>query len=333
MLSHSSQRRGFTLVELLIAIAAMGFVLVYTLGTFTANRNTYVVIENVSEAHQNTLAIASLVERDIRNAGYMVPPGAAACGVDLAAAPDTLFVSDSDAIRTADTLPSELAGGSNNIALSTIPGSWSGPQNINLGELAVDDQVTYDTDATVGADSDFQVNGGVIFTDLDNPDRGVHCGIVTAVDTANDRITVNKLSPGTPATSGNWAFVPAHVYRINGNALERNGVVMARNVEDLQLAWFYDLDEDGQVDANEDLGAGGTEPNYTADDIGGGGTNADPALLREIRFNLIVRTAENDPTNTTSAGTGQVRENRVNPPGPDGRRRRVHTATIRLRNL
>ena len=331
--SVPSRAAGFTLIELLVAIAAMAFVLVYTLGTFTANRNTYVVIENVSEAHQNILAIAGLVERDIRNAGYMVPPGAAACGVDSTNGPDVLFVSDAGAIRTPDSLPSELAGGSNSVTLAVIPSSWGATEDVTLGELAVDQQDTYDTDATVGADSDFRVNAGVIFTDLDNPDRGVHCGIITDVDTGTNEITVDKISPGTPPSAGNWAFVPAHVYRINANALERDGVVMARNVEDLQLAWFYDLDNDGQLDANENLGAGGTEPNFDGSDIGGGGTNADPALLREIRFNLVVRTAEDDPTDPTSAGTGQARENQTAAPGPDGRRRRVHTATIRLRNL
>ena len=86
--------QGVTLIELLVAMGAMGLVLVYTLGTFAANRNTYVVIENLSEAHQNMLAIASLIERDIRTAGYMVPPATAACGVDATNGPDTLFVSD-----------------------------------------------------------------------------------------------------------------------------------------------------------------------------------------------------------------------------------------------
>ena len=57
-------------------------------------------------------------------------------------------------------------------------------------------------------------------------------------------------------------------------------------------------------------------------------------LLREIRVNVVVRTRLNDPRNMTSAGTGQILENRTaNVPGDDGRHRRIHTSTIRLRNV
>ena len=338
-LDASQRRAGFTLVELLVATAAMAFVLIYTLGTFTANRNTYVVIENISEAHQNTLAISTLVERDIRNAGYMVPPAAAACGRDFQNAPDILFVSDSDAIRTAENLPISIAGEELAATIGTIPGAWGSPQAMNLSNVIIDQEATYDTDLTPGNDSDFRINAGAIFTDLDDPSKGVACGIVTAVNLGADQITVSLSSnspwAGTSGTgnNGNWAVIPAHVYRINGNALERDGVVMARNVEDFQLAWFYDLDDDGQVDAGEDIGSGGAEPNLDTSDIGGGGTRADPALLRELRFNLVLRTAEDDPTNPTGAGTGQATENQTAAPGADGRRRRLHTATIRLRNI
>jgi prepilin-type N-terminal cleavage/methylation domain-containing protein len=328
MLNRAHRAHGFTLLELLIAVAAMAFVLVYTLGTFTANRNAYVVIESVSEAHQNTLAIAGLVERDIRNAGYMVPQAAAACGVDSTTAADLLFVSDSDAIEVADELDDEFAGG--NLAAAptgAVPTNWGAPQAIDLDEVTIDGTATYDTDGNGTPDSDFRQNGGVIFTNLDDPADGVYCGIVTDVDPGTNEITISLRSPfNLASTVGTWAFVPAHVYALNTGTLSRDGVLLARDVEDLQVAWFYDLDEDGQVDGNENFGAGGTEPNLDA------GALADPALLREVRFNLVARTSDNDPVDPT-AGIGQMRENQTVAPAADGRRRRVHTSTIRLRNL
>jgi Tfp pilus assembly protein PilW len=45
----------------------------------TILRDTYEVVDQVSEAQQNTRAIAGLIERDLRSAGYMVPAEAAAC--------------------------------------------------------------------------------------------------------------------------------------------------------------------------------------------------------------------------------------------------------------
>ena len=47
--------------------------------------------------------------------------------------------------------------------------------------------------------------------------------------------------------------VPAHVYWVNPNApngppqLIRDGMVLANDVEDLQVALFYDVDDDGVV--------------------------------------------------------------------------------------
>jgi prepilin-type N-terminal cleavage/methylation domain-containing protein len=327
LLNPADRRRaGFTLIELLVAIFAMGLVLVYTLGTFTHNRNTYVVIDQISEAHQNTLAIASLIERDIRNAGYMVPKNTAACGVDNTTSPDILVVSDADAIRTADNLPSSLAGADLGASVTNNP-AWGASVSLTLDDLLVDDQATYDTDATVGADSDFRPQSGIIVSRLDDPSLGSVCGVITAVNPAANQVTFTPVTPNMAAgLNGVLHAVPAHIYQIVGATLTRNGVPMAGNVEDLQLAWFFDADGDGRVTGAEYQGQ--TTGNLL--DLNGG---TDPGTLREIRFSLVVRTSADDPVNPTAAGAGQARENRTNAPGADGRRRRVHTSTIRLRNL
>lgn len=328
---NSRQRAGFTLAEVFIAAAAMVLVLVYTLNTFSVNRNTYVVIENVSEAHQNSLAIAGLLERDLRNAGYMVPAGAAACGSDSTTVADMLFVSDSDVILDADdpALAASFARGE--LAATPTPiAITGGAGTVTLNDVAIDGVDSYDTDATPGPDSDFRVNGGVIFLNLADPTDGVFCAIVTAVNATANQITIDVQSStaaGAINVTSTWGFVPAHVYRIQGDLLSRDGTELANNVEDLQLAWFYDLDDDGQVDANEDFGSGAPEPNLTAH------TLPDSSLLREVRLNLVLHTADSDPNETTNVGIGQARENRVSPAPADGRRRRVHTATIRLRNV
>jgi hypothetical protein len=102
-------------------------------------------------------------------------------------------------------------------------------------------------------------------------------------------------------------------------------VLLAKDVEDLQVAWFYDDDTDGVVDTNEVRGESGT--NYATTAVNG-------VELREIRINLIMRTRANDPRNPDDAGIGQQRENRATGVATaDGKHRRVHTATVRLRNL
>ena len=75
-------RQGVTLIELMVASAMMFVIVGYSMGTFTIQHQTYVVVDQVSEAQQNIRAIASLLERDARNAGYLVPTPGATCGID-----------------------------------------------------------------------------------------------------------------------------------------------------------------------------------------------------------------------------------------------------------
>ncbi len=73
---------GFTLLELLIAVAVMGLVVASLLEVFTTQHRTYVVVDQVTEAQQSTRAVAHLLEHDLRMAGFMVPERAAVCGWD-----------------------------------------------------------------------------------------------------------------------------------------------------------------------------------------------------------------------------------------------------------
>jgi prepilin-type N-terminal cleavage/methylation domain-containing protein len=324
-------KRGFTLIELVVALGLLSVVLLFVFNTFSYQHATYSVVDQISEAQQNTQAAARLIERDVRNAGYLVPAQAAACGVDSTSAADVLFVSDTDAILPADQLPVELAGEDLDAKASDDP-TGLGSLVVDVDKIVVDGTASYDTDADGTNDSDFRVGAGAILADLGNPDRGVSCGLVTAVDdSAPFSVTVNFLAiHGASAPQAkDLVLVPAHVYQIvTGTGppqLQRDGVLLAKDVEDLQFAWFYDDDTDEIVDAGEVRGVSGT--NYATNAVVG-------TELREIRVNLIASTRANDPRNPDNAGIGQQRENRATGiPTADGKHRRVHTATVRLRNL
>jgi type II secretory pathway pseudopilin PulG len=331
LLTHLRPARragGFTLVELLVVSAAMIFVMALTLSSFTAHRNTYAVIDNVSQVHQNSLAIDSLMERDIRQAGFLVPTRAAACGLDSTNSTDLLVVSDANAIQTVDLLSNSSIGKRLSVDVSSFPSGTSG--TVMLSSLVLDGVPTYHADPGVpGANSDFQSGGGVIFeSDTANPP--VRCGSVGTVNATANTVQVTLLdgAGNFPAIGSGWKAVPGHLYRVVGAQLQRDGVALADDVEDLQIAWFYDGNQNGQVDAGEYLGtSAATQLQLNAL------PNNDSSLLREIRFNLVLRTADKDPTKPTNAGTGQATENQTAVPGADGRRRRVLTATTRLRNL
>ncbi len=142
--------------------------------------------------------------------------------------------------------------------------------------------------------------------------------------------------------------VPAHVYWINpvgpngAPQLIRDGMVLANDVEDLQLAMFYDTDDDGIVDP---LAANDPPPYHSALEYpGSAAANAEyePGLwdnseLREIRVTVVARTRSQDPDVLANPNLAnnvpQGFENR--PPGvvPDGFRRRSITLTVQPRNV
>jgi prepilin-type N-terminal cleavage/methylation domain-containing protein len=334
------RRRGFTLIELMIAMAVLLVVVAYLTEMLTRQSRSYTVLDQVTEAQQNLRAIADLLERELRGTGFMVPEGAAVCGVDQTNGSDVLYVSDGGALDPSNENQLGIGAG----ILGGFTGT-GGNESLTLDDKVIDGLPFYDTDGDGNGDSDFleSVNpfrtGGVIVADRENPGRGVACGIVTNVNAGSNIIRVdftsNGAAPGgTPLAAGgpgDPVAVPAHVYMVVNNQLLRDGMVLADDVEDLQLAFFYDTDGDGL-----EIGDGS---DYPGSDIGPiyQSNIWDNSDLTEIRVNIVVRTRTEDPDVLQSPGMAQgqwqVTENRVAPGGFDGFRRRVHTSTVRPRNV
>lgn len=315
---------GFTIIELLIASTIMAIVMVFTMETFTVNNRNYVKIDSVVDTQQGLRAIASLLERDLRHAGMMVPEAAAICGIDNTTAPDLLYISDHTAINPVD-------------AIGTFDGARMGVSDISNGgspALTLDTLVlepdtpdpSYDTDSNGVNDSDFRVDGGVIIIDLLDPDRGSVCGVVTGVNLATPSITVNIKTLSMPPSGGATTAliaVPALEYRIDSNKLYRNNLLLANGVEDLQVVYFLDLNGNHNLDFGELHGITGN--NYLSG-------ASDASMLRAVRLNVVARTRSEDERFTE--GFVQLKENRTAAGATsDGYRRRVHTAIVRMRNI
>lgn len=319
--------RGFTLIELLIAMGVLAVIAVYLLETFTVNNRTYVAFDQTIEAQQSMRAIADLIERDVRHAGFMVPEAAAVCGIDSTSGPDTLYVSDYTAIDPGNDIVSyrgaRITGAPGNVTIGSVI-------SLVLDSVIIEPpsptRPAYDTNNDGTNDSDFRPNAGVIVLDRNDPSRGVACGRVAAVNAAADGISVEILS-GTLGTAGagtaELVVVPAVEYRVAGGVLYRNGLRLARGVEDLQIAYLFDFDKNKVIAASEVRGAdGGTA--YVAKD-------QSVEDLLQVRINFVTRTRIEDPR--FDAGSFQNLENRAEVTGNDGYRRRVHTSTVMPRNL
>lgn len=329
MVIRDRREAGFSLIELMISAALMGIVLVYLMQSFSAQQRTYVMVDQVTEAQQNLRAISDLVEREIRLAGFMVDEGGAVCGVDATNGADTLFVSDAAALDPATAVQPTLGA---RLSAGSVPASGSVTLTLGSGDTVVlDGQPAYDSINADGVnDSDFRVGGGVIVYDRNSPSRGAACGTVTSVpSTTSLRVNFLAWTLGGAAAGAQLVAVPAHVYQINGTAqLLRDGDLLSDDVEDLQVAYFYDNNANNSVaDAGEGLGTT-VATSYAA-------SAADNSNLRELRLNFVVRTRGSDPTFTQ--GVFQTTENRTVVPAPTAQdsqtRRRVHTTTVRVRNV
>jgi prepilin-type N-terminal cleavage/methylation domain-containing protein len=331
----TGRQAGFSLVELMIAAALSVIVMMSVTQAFISQQNTHVVVDQVAEAQQNLRAVSDLIERDVRRAGYMVPPHAAVCGYDDTTGPDTLFVSKTDAIRTVFDLEDEdlsltgdkgapVAG-----ATSTFNATGSG-FTLTLAQKWVDYQPDGD---------DFAVDEGVIVVSERNEDAPVACGKITAISGNALTVDFGSTSTGAVGMNANVLAIPAHVYQLElgasgaPNRLRRNDRLLASDVEDFQVAYFFDEDDDLVVDVGEIFGdAGTTAQPWELTPIA---NRPDFSAIREVVLNIVTVTRSDDPNIDYQIGAGQVRGNRTagSLPSGDGKRRRVSSARVRLRNV
>lgn len=338
--SHDHRRLGaFTLMEMMVVSAILGLVAAYMMQTLTHQQNAYVVTENVTEAQQSLRLVSDLMEREIRVAGYMVPPAGAACAADFTGAPDTLYVSAADKIRTVEDLESadlNLVRGNLGAEVSAIAGFGTprtettpgAPETIGLARSYVD----------VAADGvDFADGEGVILVDLNNVTGPVACGRITSIAsgcttaTSTCSLAIQFEATNMTLTGADIVAIPAHVYRIlpatatKPAQLFRDGDLMAGDVEDLQVVFYYDDNGDRIVDAGEVFGEGATRLPATA--------ATDHSELIEIRLNVTTATRVEDPNDDFAGTRLQSTGNRTAATTGDRKRRRVHQSTVRLRNL
>lgn len=332
-----ARQAGFTLVELMISVSILSIVVLGVFESLTRQHRTSIVTESVVEVQNNVRAIASLIEREVRMAGYMVPDSVAVCGVDSTTGGDVLFVSETEPI-----VPDDARAGDMGARMSAAAGAWANPTinaafdldlDSTTSDLDDDGTLFYDNDGNGTAEADFRIGGGFILADMANPHRGTICGRVTAASTT--QLTLVPMAGALAASVVSDAeeeivVVPAARYAMNAaggtGRLERNGELLAQGVDDFQVSFYFDVDDDGVVDA------------ATAEEPGTKDGNAyDPANwnneeLKEVRFSIVVRTRAEDQA--FSEGNFVALENRTAPAGGnDGFRRRVVVGSVRPRNV
>jgi len=331
------RRAGFTLLELMISVSILSVIVVGVFESLTRQHKTSIVTENVVEVQNNVRAISSLMEREIRMAGYMVPDAVAVCGLDRTTGSDELFVSETEPIVPDDARAGDMGArvetGGVAFANPTLGSEATLNVDADTSDLDDDGSLFYDNDGNGTAEADFRVGGGFILADMGNPHRGAVCGQVT--DASTTQISIVPMAGSLTALAGSDAeeeivIVPAARYAIaaagDGTRLERNGDLLAQGVEDFQVSFYYDVDDDGVVDA-ANLELPGTKDGNAYDPA-----SWDNSELREVHFTIVVRTRATDQA--FDGGSFIAKENRIAPAGGnDGFRRRIVEAAVRPRNV
>ncbi len=309
---------GFTLMELMVAMAVMGIITAQLMLVFTTQRRATVVNDRVLDVQEGARVVVNLISYDARMAGMMVPRRAGISSVDGGASdPDRICISDSSYFF----IPLD---GTESPAFDNRDSHFDQASVTEIQNAYVRVETT-DIDGD-GAAIDFVTDGGVI---VSNGNR-THCARIEAI--VGDRIDFvagHEMAGGLFPSTNEVRAVPAIVYELDPNTLTltRNGVTLATSIEDLQIEYWVDAQvEDGQI--------AGTE--FPIHDL-----NADPGgwlinteLIRRVRLSV---------TSRTDAGDLQegVIFNRFSRPAtanrdggaPDEFRRRRFSASVAPRNM
>lgn len=360
-------RAGFTLIEMMISVAVLAVITVYMTGMLLQQSRGYEVVEDVSSAQQAERAIGDLLERDILATGMLMRAAGVVSGRDNVGpeGTDVLCVTDPDAVTDPTSAGEGLFG-------IRVTGGFTG-SGTNVLQLTVptleqrDDPfaatvASYDNSnpADNVPDSDFifapgtPLRGGVIVVNAADPASGSRCGLITNVSLGPPRVTVDfgitvdgnalDAAAAVAVPGADWVAIPAHLYYVRparvgppaqAPQLVRDGMLLADDVEDLQIAYFHDADRDGNCDANE--WSGGDCPNPGAQGFAAyDAWNRDNCSLRAVRFNFVVRTASQDPNALANPAFANSRflqtENAPARAGVDGFRRRAYSRTVLPRN-
>ncbi len=216
---------GFTLVEMLVAIAIMGIAFAGISITFQSQTRSFSMQEQVSSMQIGGALALSRMAQEIRMSGYGLPAGVAAVST---ATDGASGASDSITIVTnlsASSFTSQAIGaGATDIFLDDVS-SYSG-LSTGTALIILDPQRALIT------------TGNFASTDAGNSKIILQTGVTTTIPQGGYvGVTAGNISYSIDTTD------PAHPF------LSRNGEVLSEDVEDLQIAYGEDDNLDGQVDA------------------------------------------------------------------------------------
>jgi len=358
--------RGFTLIEVMIAMVIAMLVIAAAFTVLVTSNKGTVVNEIVAETQQNVRLAMDLISRDIKMAGFNMSGTIGNCTVGIPPQPVPIVPLDntpvgavgaindvgSDSVRL--VVPSLTASSTGGIPTLTAP-ALSNASTITLAAADVTAMVA----AGLAAGSVVSIGGS-------------HTTVVTAI--AGGVLTLASPVPPMPPPATTAVFpagtrvylLQCVTYAISTNqaicggsdtCLTRNGVAVVDGIEDLQLAYGCDgcnilapnpPNPNGVIDDQDASGGTFTQ----ADLVTNSGWNLAPMTpdkIKLVQVTIVARQPKGDQglseiSNQNTKGTytaGPIIASDHNPSADVGynaitysqQRRRVLTKTIQVRNM
>ncbi len=338
MLCHKNNR-GFSLVELMVAIVISTILITAVSATYIAQNRSYVVQESVSEINTQAKIAHDIIANDIKTAGFGVPADmnqnpingltTVVTFIDNTAAPDAITIAGG--FRMLGTLwPNGLGPGSNIACPASVP----------LGSSSVNIDYAGTTEFNTADMSNISIDG-INYARV----IGIAGNTITLDRPLSQDFPLLDLDGDSNCDTGRPVYVIEDTtFCVDGNAtlrrIRRNADIntctaaansdndeLAENIEDLQFAFAVDADGDGQIDDQDGNGVI-DDADYITTSI----RPINPATIRAIRVNILAKANREDSNYNELGNPPAVIENRNHPATNDNFRRRWWRTVVNMKN-
>ena len=321
--------KGFTLVEILVAIVITALVMAGVYTTFIAQQRSFTVQDQVAETQESSKIAFNILTNDLRNAGFGYP---SSDNPDINGFTDIITFSDNLNSQGPDAIT--LVGGFRQVAIlanptvigvDTIMITYTGSTKFNLLDrknISIDG-VGFSTITNCAPDCD-----NALTLQLDR-------GMNKPFPAGRPVYLVEDITYCVITDTGSddylnlrWIRRGATVATCSGEDFSDTQPVV-ENIEDLQFAFAVDTNDDGQVD--DQNGNFFLDP---GDYIYSPGT----ANILAVRANILATTRPDyqdpnlEPSSKPYYSSGIILENNTNLVDTDRLRRRIWSMDIALRN-
>ncbi len=360
-----TKNSGFTLLEILITLAISGLVVTAALQVFQNSNESYIVQEDVAQMQQNVRMAKYYIERDLRMAGYGL--GTIGVG-GLRVLPfefennknATDFLPNGDVLTIRYITEDDSACGATPPVAAGVAGSCSALPQLNLkgGMPESSSEATIVQDFSVAPFSLWDQDcwcGNTVYTQptpgyaalITSPD-GSKSDIVFITQVQNtggddklqnrpyltyDNKVINSYPDGSTIKFFNMDSFTTLKYYVDSNykfIQEKNGnkVTIAENIEDFQVSFFGDFNDDKTL--NLETVEANKGKDWLQDNSAVSIANIDK--IRFVKTSLLARTSREHKKSGIQT-TRPALENNPAATTSDYYKRRDISVTVRIRNL